>query len=206
MQANITFLAANGGSGYSAASPPTVTFIGGGGTGATATTTVNAAGQVTAVTLTSGGSGYTTGPTIVIGGTQNIVFGTTPGAVLTGTILAVGNANITMASTAGLVRGMLVFGTGIPANSTITAIVPNSSISISQGPTVAGAFPLTFYGGSGGTLLGLNTLMVNNTSTFLQPLSGTGSLTLPLPVETGTTTGESAPWSPYQPPAISLSA
>lgn len=51
----------NGGSGYSTA--PTVTFTGGGGTGAAAIAVVQN-GAVTAVTITNRGSGYTSAPTI----------------------------------------------------------------------------------------------------------------------------------------------
>jgi fibronectin-binding autotransporter adhesin len=56
----------DGGDGYSSASPPTVTFVGGGGTGAAGTGIVNAFGAVTGVTMTSIGSGYTSAPTVVI--------------------------------------------------------------------------------------------------------------------------------------------
>ncbi|HEY6009737.1 MAG TPA: multicopper oxidase domain-containing protein, partial [Geobacteraceae bacterium] len=55
----------SGGSGY--AFEPTVTFTGGGGTGATAMATV-VGGVVTAVNLTTVGSGYTTPPTVTITG------------------------------------------------------------------------------------------------------------------------------------------
>jgi uncharacterized repeat protein (TIGR01451 family) len=51
----------NSGSGYTSA--PTVTFTGGGGTGAVATASISG-GQVVAITITSGGSGYTSAPTI----------------------------------------------------------------------------------------------------------------------------------------------
>ena len=55
----------DGGNHYNGALPPTVTFTGGGGTGATGTTTVSSAGIVTGVTITSGGTGYTTAPDVV---------------------------------------------------------------------------------------------------------------------------------------------
>ena len=56
----------DGGSYYNAALPPSVTFSGGGGNGATGTATVSAAGVVTGVSISSGGSGYTSAPTVTI--------------------------------------------------------------------------------------------------------------------------------------------
>jgi len=53
-----------GGFGY--ATPPVVRFIGGGGSGATATTTIDANGTVTAINMLNIGSGYTTAPTLLI--------------------------------------------------------------------------------------------------------------------------------------------
>lgn len=58
---NITIT--NGGSGYD--SIPTITFIGGGGTGATAVATITA-GVVTNIVITNRGTGYTSAPTISI--------------------------------------------------------------------------------------------------------------------------------------------
>ena len=55
----------NGGAGYAFA--PAVTLIGGSGTGATATATINASGVVTAINVTNGGTGYATAlPTVAI--------------------------------------------------------------------------------------------------------------------------------------------
>ena len=56
----------DGGAHYKVATPPSVTISGGGGTGATATTTVSSTGIVNGVSITSGGSGYTSAPTITI--------------------------------------------------------------------------------------------------------------------------------------------
>lgn len=53
-----------GGVGYSQATPPTVSFIGGGGSGAAATAVVNASGAVIGVTITNAGSGYTSTPLV----------------------------------------------------------------------------------------------------------------------------------------------
>lgn len=56
-----------GGTGYTSDPAPTIDFVGGGGTGATATATVSN-GAITAITLTAMGSGYTSAPTIEITG------------------------------------------------------------------------------------------------------------------------------------------
>jgi hypothetical protein len=54
-----------GGSGHTVAPP--VSLLGGGGTGATATATINPSGVVTALILTGGGTGYTSAPLVSIG-------------------------------------------------------------------------------------------------------------------------------------------
>jgi hypothetical protein len=59
----------NAGTSYGNAQPVTITFVGGGGTGATATCTSSAGGTITSITLTSGGSGYTQNPNVVVGDT-----------------------------------------------------------------------------------------------------------------------------------------
>jgi hypothetical protein len=56
----------DGGSHYKVATPPSVTITGGGGTGATATSTVSTSGIVNGISITSGGSGYTSAPSITI--------------------------------------------------------------------------------------------------------------------------------------------
>lgn len=59
-------LITNKGSGYT--SKPTVTFSGGGGTGAAATVEIGRSGQVVALNFTNFGSGYTSPPTIAFSG------------------------------------------------------------------------------------------------------------------------------------------
>lgn len=54
----------SGGSGYNPASPPTVSFTGGGGVGAAGTALVSNSGAVIGVNMTNGGSGYTSAPTV----------------------------------------------------------------------------------------------------------------------------------------------
>lgn len=56
----------NGGSGYTSA--PTVSFSGGGGSGAAATAYVGTGGAITAILVTNHGSGYTSAPTVSFSG------------------------------------------------------------------------------------------------------------------------------------------
>lgn len=56
------------GSGFTPSSNGTLTFSGGGGSGAAGTFTTNASGAVASVSLTSGGSGYTSSPTVGFSG------------------------------------------------------------------------------------------------------------------------------------------
>ncbi len=77
-----TIVIGNAGTGYTSA--PTVTFTGGGGTGAAATATV-AGGLVTAITITNRGTGYTSAPTIGFTG------GAGSGATATATIAPLAN-------------------------------------------------------------------------------------------------------------------
>jgi hypothetical protein len=56
----------SGGSGY--VSQPTISFTGGGGSGAAATAIISASGAVTGIKMTSFGMGYTSAPSVVIAG------------------------------------------------------------------------------------------------------------------------------------------
>jgi hypothetical protein len=58
-------LTVQGGFGYTSA--PVVSFVGGGGTGATATAVVTN-GRITAINVTAGGTGFTSAPTVVLTG------------------------------------------------------------------------------------------------------------------------------------------
>lgn len=87
-----TITVTKGGSGYTSA--PTVSFSGGGGTGAAATAVVTN-GVVTAINVTNGGSGYTSAPTVSFSG------GGGSGAAATATISsnAVNAVNLTPGTT-----------------------------------------------------------------------------------------------------------
>jgi len=64
----------NGGFGYGVA--PSVSFVGGGGTGAAGFATVSN-GAVTAITITNTGSGYRSAPSVVIGPPNGLIYGAT---------------------------------------------------------------------------------------------------------------------------------
>jgi hypothetical protein len=83
-----------GGAGYKFA--PSVTLVGGGGTGATAVPTLDGK-PVTALTLTSGGSGYAIAPTVLItgAGTGATATATLTGDRVTGITLTGGGAGYT---------------------------------------------------------------------------------------------------------------
>jgi hypothetical protein len=53
------------GSGYT--TPPAITFSGGGGSSATATSSIGPSGDVTDINITAGGTGFTSAPTVVVG-------------------------------------------------------------------------------------------------------------------------------------------
>jgi large repetitive protein len=74
----------NGDSGYFQGSPPSVTFVGGGGSGATGTAVVSPAGVVTSIIVDSPGSGYSSAPRVIIA----------PSGVQTWTQVAGGGNNI----------------------------------------------------------------------------------------------------------------
>ena len=90
---------------------------------------------VTTLSLASGGSGYTGAPIVTLTDSGTTQPGTTG---LTNTI--------TMASTTGVLVGQSITGTGIPAGSIVTAVTPNTSITISQNATTVGSPTLAFKG------------------------------------------------------------
>ena len=85
-----------GGDGYVTTAAPTVTFSGGGGTGAAATAIVDATvGRVTGFTVTAGGSGYTSAPSVAVsngGGSAAIATAAVSGGVVASVSLNQGGA------------------------------------------------------------------------------------------------------------------
>jgi len=151
----------NSGSGYVYA--PLVTFVGGGGSGATATTTINSSGSVTSITLTNPGTGYTSIPTIIIGA---------------GIVITNAGSGFTEPPT-------ITFSGGGGTGATATASIANgvvTSITITNGGTGYTTVPTVTF--SGGSIIGylriysisttLNYALLNVTQTA--PVSGGFSL------------------------------
>lgn len=91
-----------------------------------------------ASTPDSGNNTYT-------GGTD--IYGTTA-PTITGVATTVNTATLTVANTAGLAPGMMVSGSGIPANTYVTGIVNATTFTISQNATAtATGVTLTSFGG-----------------------------------------------------------
>jgi hypothetical protein len=142
-----TVTVSNGGSGYTTA--PTVSFTGGGGTGAQATATV-AGGVVTGVTITNGGSGYTSAPTSVTFTPTNGGTGATATAAISASVTGftglVGGSGYTAAPGVTITSGS---GTGATATATISGGVV-TAINLGSGGTGYATVPTvtigTFYG------------------------------------------------------------
>ena len=91
----------NGGSSYESA--PTVTFTGGGGSGAAGYAVINGSKKVDSVVMTNNGSGYSTPPTVTFtggggsGATGTAILGTTTGfggtATLRGNVIKIGSTS-----------------------------------------------------------------------------------------------------------------
>jgi hypothetical protein len=90
MTINVT----NPGAGYT--SPPAVVITGGGGSGATATSTVSA-GNVTSVTVTNPGTGYTSAPTVTLNGGGGA--GATATAAITNSVASSPSQTVTIVNT-----------------------------------------------------------------------------------------------------------
>lgn len=89
------------------------------------------------------------GATTISGGTLSVGGGSTASASsLAGSTTNGSNVITGLSSTAGLVVGQSVTGTGIPAGAVITAINSGTSVTISINPTSSASNTYTFYSGS----------------------------------------------------------
>ncbi|HYE19884.1 MAG TPA: autotransporter-associated beta strand repeat-containing protein, partial [Tepidisphaeraceae bacterium] len=109
--------------------------------------------NITAPITSAGGFTKTGAGSLALTPTQTIATGTTTGS-----------ANVTVPNTGILAVGQGVSGTGIPANSYITAIVDGSTITLSQNATATAAAVNLNYGNlySGPTTVAAGTLRLGN--------------------------------------------
>jgi hypothetical protein len=105
------------------ANPPTVTFSGGGGSGAKAVTTLDK-GTVSTITVTDGGSGYTSMPTVTLSAPdavrQATATATIVGGIITGITITDGGAGYAAAANPQVViTGVGGVGSGASATATV---------------------------------------------------------------------------------------
>jgi hypothetical protein len=124
-----------------------MSFSGGGGTGATATSFIS--GSVTSISVTTAGSGYTSVPTISITGGGGTGAVATP--VLTATTVAsltvTAGGSYTSAPTVAITGGS---GTGATSTAVITG-TSVASITVNTGGTGYSTSPTVSFSGGGGT-------------------------------------------------------
>lgn len=136
----------NPGAGYTVA--PTVTFSGGGGSGAAGHANINAIGAVTSVTITNVGSGYTAPPTVS--------FSVPGGTTATGTVTLTGDSVTSVEITdpgSGYTSAPSVTISGDGTGATAVAYLVGSSVSevivVDGGTGFLFAPTITFVGGGG---------------------------------------------------------
>ncbi|MEI7852465.1 MAG: VCBS repeat-containing protein [Planctomycetota bacterium] len=162
------------GTGYTSA--PTVSFFGGGGTGAAATATLNADGTIS-YTVTSQGSGYTSQPTVFLTGGG---FTTQASAVATLTSLV--GSRYTIAPLVTFVGGggtgaaaTSVLGTGAQAGQVLSYNITNPGIGYTTAPTVILTRAPGDTTGSGASAIARITTINADTVTAINPvLQGSG--------------------------------
>jgi hypothetical protein len=135
-----------GGSGY--ATPPSVGFTGGGGTGAAATAILGFG--VNIISVTAGGTGYVTAPTVNItggGGSGATATATLTGDVVTAITVDTAGSGYTSAPTITLTGGG---GTGATASATLLAAGAVKGFNITNGGSGYTSVPtVSLTGGSG---------------------------------------------------------
>jgi Repeats of unknown function (DUF5649) len=127
--------------------PAAVSITGGSGTGASATPTFNANGQLTGFTVTNGGSGYTAKPTVALAGgagTSGTITANVTGSTITDdrdvTLLVAGalnlvtnGGNIALTSTNGSGRGYGAFG---QLNANTTGLDGKANVDVQERTTI----------------------------------------------------------------------
>jgi hypothetical protein len=159
------------GTGYT--SPPTVSFTGGGGSGAAATALLIPT-SVASFTVVNGGSGYTSAPTVTLVGGGGV------GATATATVGASGTVTaVTVVDPGGEYTSLpsVVFsgggGTGASATAVMTATGVGLVTVTAAGSNYASFPTVVFTGGGGAYAAGLAVLTLSTSSLVLSYTPGT---------------------------------
>jgi FtsP/CotA-like multicopper oxidase with cupredoxin domain len=172
----------SGGAGYTL--PPNVSFIGGGGTGATATATL-ATRSVASLTLTNGGSNYSTAPAVTLsgGGTGALATATLAPRSVASIAVTNGGSGYTSAPTVSIslptapggVRATAIATVQTTGQRRITSItVTNPGSGYTSVPTV------TFSGGGGSGAAATATLTLAAVASLTLTNVGSGYTSAPL--------------------------
>ncbi len=158
--------------------PPTVVFMGGGGTGARATATLNG---VTGVTVATGGTGYTTKPTVTFtpaaggGGTGATAMATISGGKVTAITMITPGSNYLLPPLVTITGGG---GTGATATA-MTTLGSVGSINVTSPGAGYKQAPLVFLTGGGGMgavadalLVGAEPIRIKNIVEGMEPWYG----------------------------------
>ena len=138
----------NNGGTYTSSTPPTITFTGGGGTGAAGTAVMYGSGTswyVLSVTMTNNGAGYTSAPTVTFTGSNQtkapnaLAEITLSGSTNNQTVLnAAGTGAIVLNGSNNSGTGGVVFGSGGPSETTVALIDGHGNALFDGTLTVAG--------------------------------------------------------------------
>lgn len=132
------------------ATAPTIQIIGGGGSGATATATINGSGQINSINITNGGSGYVESPAVVIlGGGSDVEYGYVGGGFI-GIGDFSGNSNFVLGQpqTKFHVNGAVTIGSRVVIPRYISNFVGNNSFTHGENVIASGDYSAIIGGGN----------------------------------------------------------
>jgi hypothetical protein len=145
---SVVAVSLNNGGTYTSSTPPTITFTGGGGTGAAGTAVMYGSGTswyVLSVTMTNNGAGYTSAPTVTFTGSNQtkapnaLAEITLSGSTNNQTVLnAAGTGAVIINGSNNSGTGGLVLGSGGPSETTVAVIDGNGNALFDGTLTVAG--------------------------------------------------------------------
>lgn len=176
------------GSGYR--DTPVVTITGGGGTGATAVSTIDASGNLTGIVITNPGIGYTSAPTFAliggavgatgaISGTATLVANTSGAMTFTGSGTTTIKGIPTYTGGTTLAAGKLEWNFNTGASLGALSVADTTTFTVSP-PAKGNSFTVTnaTFGSAGATTLNANVGDQNGANITAAPLNVTGNLSL----------------------------